>query len=120
MTLNKNLAILVVDLVLVHAIYCRSGLKSDHIPLLHIIVFFLLHHSHLSLPLLSAGHQSRKVKKGIQKLVTEQKSNVYAVSVRVCSAHRNTAPPVDRFQSRKNVVVFNFNLLQGSVFSNSS
>lgn len=35
MSLNKNLAILVVELVLVHAIYCRSGLKSDHIPLLY-------------------------------------------------------------------------------------
>lgn len=47
LTLNKNFAILVVELVLVHAIYCRSGLKCDHIPLSHIILF-LLHHSYLS------------------------------------------------------------------------
>lgn len=51
MTLNKTLAIVVVELVLVHAIYCRSGFKSDNIPLLHITVVFLLHRSYLCLSL---------------------------------------------------------------------
>lgn len=44
-----NVAVLVVELVLVHdhKLY-RFGLKSDHIPLLYVIVFFLLHHCYLS------------------------------------------------------------------------